>query len=424
MKFSSREKNMMVFFSIMLIGVAVYFFVVQPIHENHDIAKEEYNTVDTQYRIIKTQVKKENEIDEIIGDYRDRLAILDSKLPPQIYLEKIIDDMFNHFESYDIVMDTVTFNLVEANKDTSTVVENNDGSLGIENLRPVMSVEEILDSYEAEESLAGIIVVDGEEVTYDYNNIGYMNVNMSFVSNYAIFKDALENLSLLDMTVIPNNVSLTKSDLDEEDRNPDNNEVYVALSVAIPFYYDNEVLEDIFFDYEFEAPADFEEHGPFEYVIVENDNVDSSSSSGSSSTVQYVNADFNIAIRNSVSDLAAQSLTYANIAASRLELDANNNERYILDITESGTKLAFKYSNDNASYPAGSGYEVLTPKSENIVIKVDSSTRFNGDDDSGVTLILNNKSSKKVFVYVSNDDSNNPRFNIIVNSGAFEVIRN
>ncbi|MBI9011997.1 MAG: type II secretion system protein M [Clostridiales bacterium] len=422
MKLSSREKNMLVFFSIMLIGVAVYFFVVQPIHEKHDIAKEEYNTVDAQYRIVKTQIKKENEIDEIIGDYRDRLAILDSKLPPQIYLEKIIDDMFNHFESYDIVMDTVTFNLIEANKNSSAVVENNDGSLAIENLRPVMSVEEILDSYEAEENLAGILVVDGEEITYDYKNIGYMNVNMSFVSNYSIFKDALESLSLLDMTAIPNNVSLTKSDVDEEDRLPDNNEVYVALSVAIPFYYDNEVLEDIFFDYEFEAPTDFEEHGPFEYTIVENDNV--GSSSGTSNPVKRVNADFNIAIRNSVSDLAAQSLTYANIAASRLELDANKNERYILDITESGTNLAFKYSNDNASYPTGSGYEVLTPKSENIVIKVDSSTRFNGDDDSGITLILNNKSSRKVFVYVSNDDPNNPRFNIIVNSGAFEVIRN
>lgn len=422
MKFSNREKNMIVFFSIMLIGVAVYFFIVQPIHEKHDMVKEEYNTVDTQYRIIKTQVKKENEIDEIIGDYRDRLAILDSKLPPQIYLETIINDIYNHFESYDIVMDTVTFNLVEANKDTSTAVENNDGSLGIENLRPVMSVEEILDSYEAEENLAGVIEVDGEKVSYDYNNIGYMNVNMSFVSNYAIFKEALKALSLLDLTVIPRNVSLTKSDVDEEDRLPDNNEVYVALSVAIPFYYDNEVLEDVFFDYEFEVPSDFDGHEPFEYTIIENDNVGSPFET--SNPVQRVNADFNIAIRNSVSDLAAQSLTYANIAASRLELDANNNERYVLDITESGTNLAFKYSNDNASYPVGSRYEVLTPKNENIVIKVDSSTRFNGDDDSGVILILNNKSSKKVFVYVSNDDSNNPRFNIIVNSGAFEVIRN
>jgi len=422
MKLSSREKNMLVFFGIMLLAVAAYFFIVQPIHEKHDIAKEEYNTVEAQYRIVKTQVKKENEIDEIIGDYRDRLAILDSKLPAQIYLEKIINDMFNHFESYDIVMDTVTFNLIDAKKDDSSVTENLDGSLAIENLRPVMSVEEILDSYEAEESLAGVIVVDGDEVMYDYSNIGYMNVNMSFVANYDIFKDALDTLSLLDMTVIPSNVSLSKSDVDEEDRTPDDNEVYVALSVAIPFYYDNEVLEDIFFDYEFETPVDFEEHGPFEYTIVKNDNV--SSSSESSNNVEHISADFNIAIRNSVSDLAAQSLTYTNIAASRLELDANSNERFILDITESGTNLSFKYSNDNVSYPAGSGYEVLTPKNNDIVIKVDSSTRFNGDDDSGVTLILNNKTSRKVLVYVSNDDPNNPRFNIIVNSGAFEVIRN
>jgi len=334
--------------------------------------------------------------------------------------------MFNHFESYDIVMDTVTFNLIDAKKDDSSVVENSDGSLAIENLRPVMSVEEILDSYEAEESLAGVIVVDGEEVMYDYSNIGYMKVNMSFVANYDVFKDALDTLSLLDMTVIPSNVSLSKSDVDEEDRTPDNNEVYVALSVAIPFYYDNEVLEDIFFDYEFEAPVDFEEHGPFEYTVLESKNTGSSNNTSTSSnnSVSSVDADFNISLRNTAADLAAQTMTYSTIASSTLELDANSNERYVLDVLESNGQLSFKFKNDMSSYPVGSSYETFFIDGDNIIIKVNSTARFNSEDNAGMTLILNNQSTKKVMVYVSNDDSNNPRFNIIVNSGMFDVIRN
>jgi hypothetical protein len=124
-----------------------------------------------------------------------------------------------------------------------------------------------------------------------------------------------------------------------------------------------------------------------------------------------------------VSDLAAQSFAYTNISASRLELDSNRNERYILDINESGNTLSFKYSNDNAVYPT-SGSELLSPKGDDIVIKVDSSARSNADDNAGLTLVLNNRTSRKVMIYVSNDDVNNPRFNIIVNSGAFEVIRN
>ena len=427
MKLSSREKNMIIIFSIALIAVAVYFFVVDPIHTEYRAVKAEHDTVESQYRIIKTQVKDDKEIDAIMADYRDRLARLNAKLPSQVYLEKIIDDMYNHFSSYEIVIDAVTFNLVESEQADEVVTENEDGSLGVENLRPVMSVEEIMESYEADDDLSGVVVLNEETIAYDYSKLGYMNVSMSFSANYSIFKDALSTLSLLDSTVIPTSVSLSKAEYNEEARNPDNNEVFVALSVAIPFYYDNEEREDIFFDYEFEPGEDFEEHGPFEYITVTNSTTGSSSGGSEyrpASTVTSVNADFSISIRNSSSDLAAQSLTYGSIPGSKLELDSNNNEKYVLDITESGSNLSFKYSNDNGSYPNGSAYERLSAKGDNVVIKVDSSVRSDLDDDSGLTLVLNNRSSKKVMIYVANDDPNNPRFNIVVNAGVFEVIRN
>ncbi|MCH4888804.1 hypothetical protein EZV73_14510 [Acidaminobacter sp. JC074] len=426
MKLSTREKNMIIVFGIALICVAIYFFVVEPIHVEYKTVKAEYDTVESQYRIVKTQVKDDNEMEAIMADYRDRLARLNAKLPSQVYLEKIIDDMYNHFGSYEIVMDAVTFNLVESEQVEVESIESQDG-LAVENLRPVMSVEEIMESYEAEEDLSGVVVLNEETIAYDYSQLGYMNVNMSFTANYNIFKDALSSLALLDSTVIPTNLSLSKSEYDDEARNPDDNQVFVALSVAIPFYYDNEEKEDIFFDYEFEPEKDFEEHGPFEYVSVTNSTRGSSSSSSDyrpASTVTSVNADFTVSIRNSSSDLAAQSLTYSNIPGSKLELDSNRNEKYIMDITESGSSLSFKYSNDNATYPSGSAYEVLSPKGDNIVVKVNSSVRSNLDDDSGLTLVLNNRSSRKVMIYVSDDDPNNPRFNIIVNAGAFEVIRN
>jgi len=425
MKLSSREKNMIVVFGIALIAVAIFFFVVEPIHAEYNTVKEEHRTVEAQYRMIKTQVKEDKEMEAIMGDYRDRLARLNAKLPSQVYLEKIIDDMFNHFESYDIVMDAVTFNLIESEQAEEVVTENQDGSLAVENLRPVMSVEEIMASYEADEDLSGVVVLSGETIEYDYSQLGYMNVSMSFSTNYDIFKNSLASLAILDQTVIPTNLSVSKSEYDEEASNPDNNEVFIALSVAIPFYYDNEDKEDIFFDYEFVPENDFEEHGPFEYVNITNSGSESKRNTDIVvKTVSSVNADFNISIRNSTSDLAAQSLTYSNIPGSRLELDANRNEKYIMDITESGNALSFKYSNDNGSYPSGSAYELLSLKGDNIIVKVDSSARYNSDDDSGMTLVLNNRSSKKVMIYVSNDDPNNPRFNIIVNAGAFEVIRN
>lgn len=414
---------MLVLFGILILCVAVYFFVVEPIHMNYDQAKAEYDTVDSQYRIIKTQVKDDDEMDALIGDYRDRLAYLESKLPAQIYIEKIINDTFTHFESYDIVMNAVTFNLLESKQEDEVVIEDAEGNLVVENLRPALSVEEILDSYEAEEDLSGVAVYNGETVVYDYSNIGYMSVSMNFTANYDVFKEALRTLSLLDMTVIPTDLSLTKTDYDFEAETPDDNAVYVALTVSIPFYYDNEPLEDIFFDYEFVPPNNFKEHGPFEYVNIKNKTTQSTSSSPAS-TSKIIDSDFSITIRNSASDFPAQSMVYGNIPGSRLDLDSNKNEKYIMDINESGSSLTFKYKNDNTSYPTGSAYEILATKGDNIIIKVNSSARLDANDDSGLTLILNNRSSKKVMIYVSNDDPNNPRFNIIVNSGAFEVIRN
>lgn len=423
MKLSSREKNMLILFGVLILCVAVYFFIVEPIHLEYDQTKAEYDTIDSQYRIVKTQVKDADEMDALVGDYRDRLHYLESKLPAQIYIEKIINDTFTHFESYDILMNAVTFSLQESKEDDEVVIEDAEGNLIVENLRPVLSVEEILNSYEAEEDLSGVTVYNGETVTYDYTNIGYMNVSMNFSANYDVFKDALRALSLLDTTVIPTALSLTKSDYDDDSQSPDDNSVFVALTVSIPFYYDNEPLEDIFFDYEFEPPKDFKEHGPFEYINIKNKTTESTPS-GSVSTTKVIDYDFSITIRNVASDLPAQSMVYGNIPGSKIDLDSNKNEKYIMDINESASSLSFKYKNDNTSYPTGSAYETLSAKGEDIVIKVNSSARIDANDDSSLTLILNNRSSKKVMIYVSNDDPNNPRFNIIVNSGAFEVIRN
>ncbi len=420
MKLSSREKNMIVIFGFIIIAVAVFFFVVDPIHAANKIAKEENQIVEAQYRIIQTKIKEEKEIETIIGDYRDRLSYLESKLPAQVYLEKIIDDMFSHFESYDITIESVAFSLIQSSTDDVNTTENESGELAIENLRPIMSVEEILSSYEAGEDMSESVIVNDEEIVINYAKIGYMNVGLSFQANYNVYKDALEGLSLLEMTVIPTNMSLSKATFDEEADEPDNNKVFVALSVGIPFYYDNEPLEDIFFDYEFEPSNDFEEHGPFEYVEIQN-LIGVTSSGGIN--VASINPDIEISLRNSSSDLAAQSIAYNLVNTSAVELDGNRSERYSLELVESNGGISFRYSNDISSFPS-SGYQILETSNDNIIIRVNASTRVNTDDAAGMTLVLNNNTNKSVLFYVFNDDGTNPRFNVIVNSGSFDIIRN
>ncbi len=139
--------------------------------------------------------------------------------------------------------------------------------------------------------------------------------------------------------------------------------------------------------------------------------------------VNSLSPDFEISLRNSSSDLAAQSVAYNLNSNSAVDLDGNRTERYSMEFKGSDENISFRYSNDINSYPS-SGFESLTTSNDNIIIRVNASSRVNSDDAAGVTLVLNNNSNKKVLFYVFNDDVSNPRFNVIVNSGSFDIVRN
>ncbi len=417
MKLSSREKKLLIILGFLVVCVAVYFYVIRPLNEKNANLKDEQQTVQTKLNTIKSMVKDEKDIDKIVENYKERLLVLESKLPSHVYLEQAINDMFLHFSSYDIIVDTMAFAMDDPRKEAQQAVLE---GKGIDNIRPALSPAEIIEAYEKGESITVEEMSEEEKIEAEKNKIGSLKVNLTFRSNYDVFKDALEGLNNLNSTILTENASIAKIEPDDEAINPDINEVMVNLSVSIPFYYDGEKLEDIFFDYEFKPGEGFKEHGPFEYLdIIQPGNSEGGIAFSS------IKGNFDIILKDKASDLPAQSFSTVNVNNSILALDGNKAESYVLSLIESNGKIMYKYKNSVKSYPE-KGYKTLNidKDAESIIIRVDSMSRINAKDRAGLNLTLNNKTGKKVVFYVFNDDQKSPRFNVSVKSGSYDIIRN
>lgn len=422
MKLSKREKNLLIFLLAVVVLVGGYFFVVQPLHDARATAQNTFNSIEQQFNVSKTRVKGDDEITSTISDYRDRLDKVYEKLPSQIYLEKIIHDVYTHFAAYDITLQSTAYDLDEQKANSIDTTSDIVDAI----MNPRLSVNEILDRYEAGEDVSAFMEEveepeTAEEAIEDLLNVdvGQMNVLINFQADYMVMKEALNGLKDVDGTIIPMNLTLRKVEYDA-DTSPNDNSVYASLTIAIPFFFDNEELEDIIFDYQFEPGNGFEEHGPFEYIDIENY---IGEVKRSNAVVSNLNPDFEVGVRNTSSDIAAQSMVYRRVGNSIIQLDSNVSETFTLDLTETNDTISFRYLNDVDSYPSN-GYATLTPNGNDIIVRVNSTSKANSGDDAGITFVLNNNTSRRVVFYVFNDDPSDPRFKVVVNTGTYQVIRN
>lgn len=417
MKISMREKRLIVGSFILIITVALYFLVISPIHEKYDTVSEEYKQVNNQFEIIKTQLVGENDMENLIAAYRLKIKSLESQLPSAINLEEIIDIMFNKFKENDIVINSITFSM----NDRKEEILVDDTQMDIKKLTGPKSIEEILDEYENSRKTDSALNFNVEEINkIDYNNISYLSVNMSFSGNYYNLKAVLENLEKLDLTAVTTDINISKEEPSEEV--VDSNSVNVGLSLAIPFYYDSEKQKDYIYDYSFDKGSDYIERGPFEYDKIILQEKDDTSSETSVQNHLDIYPDFYITLNSESSDLAAQTISQYSLSKSAISLNSNINERFELNISESSGVVSYQLKSQLDSFPSDNTTINFSPEGDDIIVKVISSSRGETNDNSSMTLILNNESSKKVLFYVFYDDER-PRFNLVVNKGLFEILR-
>lgn len=412
MKLSKREKNLLLISLVLLIALAVYLYVITPIHNQHAKAVEEHELTTAQYKAIKFKVKDDDDMSIIVNQYREKISSLEMALPPVLHLEEIIDIMFNHFENYDVVINNITFNI---NDSTDMVAD--DDEMGIEKLEAPMSVEEILDTYDANRDQPLKIADHSYDTEITYENISYMAIGLNFEANYNVLKDVMKGLDDLTLTTIISEVNMSK--IIDEEESQDNNRVAVSMNLSIPFYYDNEKEKDYIYNYSFDKGVDYIEHGPFEYDVIENDSVESSDIASTVQTVETT-PEFFITLNSVASDLPAQAISYYEKSDSEISLNANTNERFDLTLTEVDDRLFFNYANDVTAYPSSVGDMLLTPQQDQIVVNVLSTKRIGSDDLASMTLFLENQTSREVIFNIYYDDTSRPRFNVI-SQGRYEI---
>ncbi|MBN2797024.1 MAG: hypothetical protein JXR88_16555 [Clostridia bacterium] len=418
MKLSKREKNLLLLSVLGLVVVALYFYIIVPIHTNYDFALEQYSTVDTQYKILQTQLKTDAQMDDLIESYRDEISRLEQSLPSAIYLEEIIDVMFDHFYTHGVIINNITFSM---NDSVSSETEDSD-QMGVEKLEAPMSVEEILEQYENDVKLSDQVKAYAFDGELSYDNISYLSIGLNFQADYNQLKLVLDGIEKLSLTTIITDLNVSKIK-DTEENQVSDNLVGCSLNLSIPFYYDNEAQKEYIFDYSFDKGEDYKEHGPFEYEIIENKEDEMDNIYSEPVVDIESSSEFAITLNASASDLPAQAFSYYAASDSELSLNANANERYDLILEEIGGTVYFKYANSIESYPNTMGNAPLSMIGSQIIINVSSSNRISKDDLAGMTLFLENNTSKDVIINIYHDDKEKPRFNVIVTKGSYEINR-
>ncbi len=90
--------------------------------------------------------------------------------------------------------------------------------------------------------------------------------------------------------------------------------------------------------------------------------------------------------------------------------DSNSVENISLSFKKESNKYYYKYSTKNSMYPAGGGWSEFIPlSSEDINLKIYSSTRNSKTDSAGANVSVSNTSGLKIRIDIDDDDSLNPR---------------
>lgn len=138
--------------------------------------------------------------------------------------------------------------------------------------------------------------------------------------------------------------------------------------------------------------------------------------------VDYTKADFVVTVSTLYSPTTNISIEKSG-KGSIFGAKKKNENAYIA-IKKEGDKYYYKIGTEASVYPQGDDFDQLNFQSSGqILIVVFSSPRKYKDDDNVVTLKITNNSDKPVKVYVSNDDKQKPRVNIVTNGSKVSVTR-
>lgn len=154
----------------------------------------------------------------------------------------------------------------------------------------------------------------------------------------------------------------------------------------------------------------------------QNNNTDSSNISSNipssnisnNNEIDYIknNKDFLVMLSTANSPTSAISLEKSGSGNNIFGANSNIENVNIL-VSGANGKYTFSMGTEAALYPKNGSFEEFKPLTDKIIILISSQARKYENDTNKAIINIHNKTDKQVYVYITNDDTTNPRANVV-----------
>ena len=401
MKISKREKKLLSILIPILIAFLYYQFIYIKQSEKVKVKRSEKEVVESRYEEVMKNIKNLQVKEEEVNTLKNTVTTKAEVLYPKIIQEKIILEIDKLLSENNITSNIGFSQLEVSSVETMKPSEVNE----IES-----SLSEYVDSYnnfKNEENTEISTEVSSEsksESNTDESNkdtTEQLKVSLNFSSTYEDLKGFIDDIENYERKVVITNIAISSKDQNS-----------ITGNLTLEFHSIPKISGD-----------------DEEYLKWSLSNIYGKENlfSGSTATGAYAQTieevvsdkninDFVILVKSSLSEMPSLTMGKAKDDLRETYLTSDNNEVEEASITldEIDGETYYKYNTSTSYYPSNSdnGKE-FKPNSEDIVIEITSEKRNDITDKSGLKINIINNTNKRVNVIIKNDDSENPRVEVI-----------
>lgn len=428
MRLSKREISLVVILFVVAASVVSYLYVYEPIMLDYNNTKGQYDKKITELEHIRNNLMSKNEMQVLILNFKNKVSVLESALPPVIHQEQVVLYLDSVFKKNDIQVTSTSF--TNGDEDTSLDDDNLEAPIG-----------DILSEYEKliNTSFSNIDKYKDKTFSEDTDKeYDEFLVNLTFDGTYANIKSLMDDIEQYNKKIIIKNLTMSK-----EESTFDN--IIASMSLSFPYFYDNEVLRAINWPYNGEYGID----DPFAYeplikiieVTTPNNNttnitdIINNINNGSNLVTPditdetqveakaYENPDFYMILKPSNSDSPTTTIARYPLSYSMLSAENKAVESTYLNIIQEDDEYKFQYGTMLQSYPSEDTYEVFVPYSgKTVYLEIKSQVRLPKEDLSTTSLVINNETDLTIEAHIEEDDKSFPRIIIKNNVGSFKML--
>lgn len=420
MKLSNKEKMMLAILGGVLVGVSYYQFIYTNQKEKIENLIVSRDEIQTRYNEVMETINTLEERKENVNNKISGINLKSKEFYPTIIQEKLILDLDTFLKqstlSGDIGFSEVTVEAVEVL--SKSIEEKNKSSFeGIVNQYKGTDTEE---NNNVNQNISDIQNNEQQGNTESSEaTVELLKASINFKGSYDALKSFISKIETSNRQILITDVSTTVG-YNGELTGTINLEFYAIPKIS---EIDSEYLQwSIEGSYGKEIPFLIQKP---EVTVQSTTQTNSSSNSSStnssnnnssSSTTQESVEDFVAIVKSITSDLPTVMIGKANDTSqdTYIKVVKNNVEKAEIELSKKDGKYYYKYENSSEKYPndqSGNGIEFL-PKSDRIIISINSESRVNADDRSGLELNIVNGTDKIVEVQITGDDKTNPRVTI------------